>query len=74
MKVNEENCFELCEAIHTFLTVEHEGQFSKKYELLGKSLFNPGALWSETKVIEENYLYSEIESLMIAIENFTNRG
>lgn len=56
-----ENYFEQAEALHTVLTLWHEGQWSKKYELLCRSQFKPGHSWSESDVEENNEFYPIIE-------------
>lgn len=57
-----DNYFDQSEAVHCFLTLNHEGQSSKKYELLCRSEFKPGHSWSESRVESENEFYSEVES------------
>ena len=57
-----ENYFDQAEALHTVLTLWHEGQHSTKYRLLSLSKFSPGPMWSESEVEKENIFYSEIES------------
>jgi len=57
-----ENYFDQAEALHTVLTLWHEGQASKKYELLCRSQFKPAPSWSESRVEIENEFFPEIES------------
>lgn len=52
--------FELTEALYCFLTLNHEGQGSDKYEALCAIDFTPGILWSEQRVIDGNAYFSEI--------------
>jgi hypothetical protein len=61
--IDEDNIFNISEALHTVLTLHHEGQSSKKYELLSMSPFNPSPMWSESRVEKENHYFQEIESL-----------
>lgn len=73
MLIDSENVGELAEALHCYFSVNHEGQWSEKYELLCQSVFSPGPLWSESRVIEENYLYPEInESNYLELFNAVN--
>lgn len=60
MRVNEDNYFEVAEAIHCFCTLNHSGQTSELYSILSRSEFKPGAAWSETQVEQENYFYPEL--------------
>lgn len=60
--VNEENYFEIAEAIHTVLTLWHDGKHG--YVLLCRSHFRPGMGWRETDVIAENEYYSEVNALV----------
>lgn len=68
--------YDVYDAIHCYLSVNHEGQGSKKYELLSRSVFKPGPLWSETRMMLENPYYEnvsllsdeEIEQLMTKCE------
>lgn len=52
--------FELAEALHCYLTLNHEGQSSFKYLLLCKSEFRPGPMWSESRCEIENDIYPTI--------------
>jgi hypothetical protein len=64
MKATQDNVFDVVEALHYFLSVSHEGQFSTKYELLSLSPFNPGMLWSESEYLAEPAPeYMEIETM-----------
>lgn len=60
--LDKENYFDQVEALHTVLTLWHEGQWSTKYRLLCQSQFKPGPMWSESQVEQENDFYSEIET------------
>jgi len=73
--VSRENYFEVAEALHCWLSLNHEGQFSETYKLLCRSRFNPGPLWSESRCETENAYVSEITAenaleLMEAVESF----
>lgn len=76
--LDKESYFDQAEALHTVLTLYHEGQYSKKYRLLSQSKFKPGLLWYEENVIKDNYFYSEIveynddelEALMCELGHF----
>lgn len=59
-EVTAENYFDVYEACYTWLSLNHEGQWSPAYELLCKSEFNPGPMWSEHRVVDENPYYGEI--------------
>ena len=58
--IDEENFFEFAEALHAFFSLNHEGQTSEFYECLSRSQFNPSFSWSESKVIEENSYFNEV--------------
>lgn len=60
LQVDNENYFEIAEALHCYLTLNHRGLFSEEYELLCMSQFKPGSMWSETRCEEENVYYNEI--------------
>jgi len=60
MLITSENYFDVAEALHCFLTLNHEGQGSEKYASLCASKFSPGPLWSEARCERENYIYPEI--------------
>lgn len=75
MIINQENYFDYAEALHCYLTLNHEGLWSTEYELLCKSKFRPSPLWSESKVELENEVYSLInkdnfESLFSELNDF----
>ena len=65
--VNEENYFEVLESLYAWLSMNHEGQTSDKYEKLSTlgNLFTPGPLWSESRTEKENEFFTEISE-----ENF----
>jgi len=63
IELDEENIAYVAEALHAVLSLHHEGQNSKKYELLSMSPFKPSHFWSESKVEEENLFFQEIENL-----------
>ena len=69
LEIDEENYFELVEALYTWLVLNHSGQNSVEYELQCRIVdewkFNPGFLYSESKVEENNLYYEEINE-----ENF----
>lgn len=52
--LNEENIFEIAEAIHCYASLNYSGQNSELYKILSQSQFNPGPLWSETRCLIEN--------------------
>lgn len=58
--IDNENYFEIAEALHCYYTLNHEGQASELYQALCESKFKPGMLWSETVVIAENSYFHEI--------------
>jgi hypothetical protein len=60
MVIDKENYFDIAEAIHCYLSLNHDGQWSDKYAALCASKFIPGPLWNETRCIDENYYFSEI--------------
>lgn len=73
--IDGDNYFDYAEALHTWLSLNHEGQSSRKYELLSQSLFSPGAGYSEERVENENPYYNEIteenyEQIFNEIEEF----
>jgi hypothetical protein len=77
--VTDENYFELAEAVHAWLSLNHEGQWSDTYRLLCRSKFNPGPMWSESRVESENPYFTEItaenaEQLMQAIDQFLSQS
>ena len=59
--------FSAAEAVHTYCTLNHEGQWSKLYALLSQSQFNPGPLWREIDV--EEYLLDLVPAAISAAEN-----
>lgn len=62
IKIDDENYFDIAEAIHTVLTLWHDGKHG--YVLLCRSKFKPGMAWNENKVISENEYYNEVNSLV----------
>ncbi len=77
LKIDNDNYFEVAEAIHAWLTLNHEGQASDTYRMLCQSEFKPGMLWSESDVELENEYYPEIndkniESLFNQLTDFLN--
>ena len=73
LNVTTENYFDIAEALHAWLSLNHEGQWSETYKLLCRSQFRPGASWSESRVEAENEYYPEINAdnaadLMDAVE------
>jgi hypothetical protein len=71
--VDQDNYFDVAEALHAWLSLNHEGQWSDTYRLLCRSQFKPGASWSESRVEAENPYFSEITAdnalaLMEAVE------
>ena len=63
IRVNQDNFFDIAEAIHAVLTMWHDGKSSKSYSLLSQSQFKPSPMWSEYDVESENYYFPEIEQL-----------
>jgi len=63
--ITEDNYFEFAEALHCWLSLNHEGQSSKHYYLLCRSEFRPDQLWSESRCEAENEVYR-----LITEENF----
>lgn len=63
LTVTESNYFEVAIALHTFLTVNHEGQGSTKYQLLSRSPFNPGPMFSESSYLEDNEDSEEYQAI-----------
>ena len=68
--IDDENCFDIAEAIHAWLTLWHNGISSKEYECLCRSQFKPGPLWSETSVENENIYFDEINRIEPFDETF----
>ena len=60
MKIDNDNYFDIAEAIYCYAMLNHEGQTSDLYKILSASEFKPGPLWSEEYVERENYHYGEI--------------
>ena len=60
--IDDDNYFEIAEAIHTVLTLWHDGRFG--YELLCRSQFKPSPSWYEQNVIDENEFYDDVNSLV----------
>lgn len=58
--IDEDNVFEYAEALYTYLSLHHEGQGSRKYELLSQSPFDLGPMYSAEKVIKVNPHITEI--------------
>jgi hypothetical protein len=70
--VTKDNYFEIAEAIHCWLSLNHEGQSSHTYWLLCQSKFKPGAVWSEQRVTEDNEYFplinkDNVEGLMVLV-------
>lgn len=63
INITEDNYFDIAEAIHTVLTLWHDGSYG--YVLLCRSQFRPGMSWSEEVVEKENEYYNEVESLLL---------
>lgn len=57
VEINQDNYFEVAEAIHAFCGDWHSGQTSELYSILSQSEFHPGPLWSSEKVELENEIY-----------------
>lgn len=60
LTVNKENYFDVAEALHVWLSLNHAGQFSMEYMILGLLDFNPGLNWTEQSVIDGNEFYPMI--------------
>lgn len=60
ISVDEDNFFDVAEAIHAFCALNHTGQNSVLYSILSQSDFNPSPNWSETRVESENQHYIEL--------------
>ena len=58
--VNDDNYFDVAEAIHAFCILWHSGQNSELYSIFSQSEFKPGMAWSESVVEKENEFYSEL--------------
>lgn len=63
IKIDRDNYFDIAEALHSVLTLWHDGKFG--YELLCRSQFRPGMGYRESDVENENEFYHEIESLLL---------
>ena len=61
--------FEAYEAVHAFLSLTHEGQFSWQYRMLSGSEFNPGPMWSEDRVMAENMAYERVSEAIARLES-----
>jgi hypothetical protein len=78
IEINEDNFFEIAEALHTVLILWHGGQYSQTYATLCQSKFSPGPCWSESDVEKENEFFSQIETMAEqknydGLENLMNR-
>ena len=62
LKVNNDNRFDVYEAVHCYASLWHEGQASTLYSILSMSEFRPGPLWSESRCEKENDYFGMIES------------
>jgi hypothetical protein len=62
IKIDNDNYFDIAEALHAVLILWHDGQYG--YEVLCKSKFKPGMGWSESDVEESNEFFKNIESLV----------
>lgn len=60
LTVDRENYFDVAEALHAWLSLNHEGQWSETYKLLCRSRFKPGPMWRESRVESENFYFAEI--------------
>lgn len=61
MVIDNENYFDVAEALYAWLSLNHEGQSSDKYSMLCQIDFRPSPLWSESRVEEENFYFAEID-------------
>ena len=66
IEINDDNYFDVAEAIHAFCSSWHNGQTSELYSILSQSQFEPGPLWSESRVELENDFYSELTEANIS--------
>ena len=60
MTIDSENVYYIAEAMHCFLTLNHEGQTSDKYGALCRSDFRPGRTWTETRCMATNDYFEMI--------------
>ncbi len=60
MIIDESNYFDIAEAMHCFLSLNHEGQTSDKYGALCQSDFRPGVHWTETRCTATNDYFEMI--------------
>jgi len=58
--INSENYFDVAEALHCYLSLNHNGQWSDEYRMLCQSKFKPSPMWSESRCLEENFYCEEI--------------
>jgi hypothetical protein len=77
MKIDNDNFFDIAEAIHCYCTLNHDGKSSELYSILSQSDFKPSPFWSESKVINENEFYNEItennvSELFNELQNYLN--
>lgn len=73
LTVDRENYFDVAEALHCWLSLNHKGQWSDAYRLLCRSQFKPGPMWTESRCEAENPFVPEItaenaERLMNEVE------
>lgn len=62
IKITNDNYFDIAEALHTVLTLWHDGKHG--YVVLCKSQFKPGPGWSESDVERENEYFYDIEAMV----------
>lgn len=60
-EITDDNYFSLYEAVHCYASLNHTGLWSDLYSVLSQSQFEPGALWSETRCLEENEFVSLLD-------------
>lgn len=68
--INDDNYFDLAEALHAWLSLYHTGQGSIEYNCLSRSQFKPDPMWSESEVERENYFFDEINRIEPYYETF----
>ena len=61
IEINEENSFELYEAMYCYASLNHQGQSSELYSVLSQSEFKPSKFWNETDCIAENPYYDLLD-------------
>lgn len=61
IEINQDNYFEIAEAIHCYASLNHTGLWSDLYSVLSMSEFRPGMLWSESRCEEENEYVSLLD-------------